>query len=129
MIKKKTLLLLAIPGLLILTVGSNTLDWWVPTARVYYLAILLNMALDLIWAAAFCAIAWFMLVKNMGDKTASIVMLTSGLLGLFYSLLSFLGFLSVPAAIIVVPHLRTGFMCALFVAFGLAGLLTKRQAG
>jgi hypothetical protein len=130
--RKRILLVLGNFGVMILA--------WVlgqiPYMKVYqeghfatYLPLFISLVVDIVVASAFCLLVWFMLVQNAGDRIPPLTMLIIGLVGLalvplyiyagFYMSAPWLGYINSSPANIT---------CALFIAFGIAGLFTRPKA-
>jgi hypothetical protein len=82
----------------------------------------------LILAAAFSIVVWFMLVRDAGNKIPPSVMLAIGVIGFITYTLHLLGAIPFSTISLVVISPETIFLSWLFITFGVAGLLTKRQA-
>ena len=121
-------------GIIAVTLLAIALSY-VPYLKIYqeehyatFLLYLVNALVNLLFAAAFCLVVWFMFIKNPGDKVPFVLMLVIGLLGLaLVPLFIYAGlYISAPwlGAIYSQPII---IMCPLYVAFGIAGLFTKHK--
>ncbi len=138
MVTKKTIAV--IPAILI----STLVSWIVSYVFLAFRAgdLIDNLAADvkipirlgafLLIALVFCAAVYLMLVWDSGDRLPPLVML---FLGVFWYLIFFFFILSQPLIFLISPIRDLSFaplthlVNALNIAFGAAGLFTKRKPG
>jgi hypothetical protein len=123
-------LTLGIFGIPLLLLMLNTLVLVLPSYTSYplYVGWLYATTGFLLLAAAFSTVVWFMLVRDAGDKIPPIVMLALGLTGFIVYTLFLLGAIPVSSFSRLFFSSEMIFLTWLFITFGVAGLLTKRQA-
>jgi hypothetical protein len=125
-------LTLGILGIPILLLALNIPGLVSPSQTSYPLSLsvewLYATAGFLILTAAFSTVVWFMLVRDAGDKIPPSVMLAIGVIGFITYTLHLLGAIPFFPISRVVISPETIFLSWLYITFGVAGLLTKRQA-